>query len=52
MSWRNATRPSRQRLPVVNSPEQRSYQTLTQTANNDIRVGDSVRIDNGVAQRY
>ncbi|MDD2919477.1 glycine zipper 2TM domain-containing protein [Rhodoferax sp.] len=29
-----------------------SYQTLTQTANNDIRVGDSVRIDNGVAQRY
>ena len=29
-----------------------SYQTLTQTTNNDIRVGDSVRIDNGVAQRY
>lgn len=29
-----------------------SYQTLTQTTNNDIRVGDSVRIDNGVATRY
>jgi outer membrane lipoprotein SlyB len=29
-----------------------TYQTLTQTTNNDIRVGDSVRIDNGVAQRY
>lgn len=29
-----------------------SYQTLTQTTNNGIRVGDSVRIDNGVAQRY
>lgn len=29
-----------------------SYQTLTQTTHNDIRVGDSVRIDNGVAQRY
>jgi outer membrane lipoprotein SlyB len=29
-----------------------TYQTLTQTTNNDIRVGDSVRIDNGVATRY
>ncbi|MDP2681008.1 MAG: glycine zipper 2TM domain-containing protein [Rhodoferax sp.] len=29
-----------------------SYQTLTQSSHNDIRVGDSVRIDNGVAQRY
>lgn len=29
-----------------------SYQTITQTTTNDIRVGDSVRIDNGVAQRY
>lgn len=29
-----------------------SYQTLTQTTSNDIRVGDSVRIDNGVATRY
>ena len=29
-----------------------SYQTLTQATNNDIRVGDSVRIDNGVAARY
>lgn len=29
-----------------------SYQTLTQTTNNDIRVGDSVRIDKGVAARY
>jgi outer membrane lipoprotein SlyB len=29
-----------------------SYQTLTQSTSNDIRVGDSVRIDNGVAQRY
>lgn len=29
-----------------------SYQTLTQTTSNDIRVGDNVRIENGVAQRY
>ena len=29
-----------------------SYQTLTQSSANDIRVGDRVRIDNGVAQRY
>ena len=29
-----------------------SYQTLTQATSNDIRVGDSVRIDNGVAMRY
>lgn len=29
-----------------------SYQTITQATANDIRVGDSVRIDNGVAQRY
>ncbi|WP_296494818.1 glycine zipper 2TM domain-containing protein [Rhodoferax sp.] len=29
-----------------------SYQTLTQANSNDIRVGDSVRIDNGVATRY
>lgn len=29
-----------------------SYQTVMQTTNPDIRVGDRVRIDNGVAQRY
>lgn len=29
-----------------------SYQTVIQTTNPDIRVGDRVRIDNGVAQRY
>ena len=29
-----------------------SYQTLTQTTNADIRVGDRVQIDNGVARRY
>lgn len=29
-----------------------SYQTLTQTSNADIRVGDRVRVENGVAQRY
>ena len=29
-----------------------SYQTLTQTTNADIRVGDRVKIDNGVARRY
>ena len=29
-----------------------SYQTITQANSNDIRVGDSVRIDNGVATRY
>jgi outer membrane lipoprotein SlyB len=29
-----------------------SYQTLTQTTNADIRVGDRVRIENGVARRY
>lgn len=29
-----------------------SYQTVMQTSNPDIRVGDRVRIDNGVAQRY
>lgn len=29
-----------------------SYVTLNQTTNDDIRVGDSVRIDNGVATRY
>ncbi|MCM2296972.1 glycine zipper 2TM domain-containing protein [Rhodoferax sp.] len=29
-----------------------SLQTLTQSTSNDIRVGDRVRIDNGVAQRY
>ena len=29
-----------------------SYQTLTQTTNVDVRVGDRVVIDNGVARRY
>jgi len=29
-----------------------TYQSLTQTANEDIRVGDRVQIDNGVARRY
>ena len=29
-----------------------STQTVTQSTNPDIRVGDRVRIDNGVAQRY
>ncbi len=29
-----------------------SYQTVTQTSNADIRVGDRVQIDNGVAHRY
>jgi len=29
-----------------------SYQTLMQTSNPDLRVGDRVRIENGVAQRY
>ena len=29
-----------------------TYQTITQANSNDIRVGDSVRIDNGVATRY
>ena len=28
-----------------------SYQTVTQNANPDIRVGDRVRVDNGVARR-
>lgn len=29
-----------------------TYQTVTQVANDDIRVGDRVQIDNGVARRY
>lgn len=29
-----------------------SYQTVIQTTNADIRVGDRVQIDNGVARRY
>ena len=29
-----------------------AYQTLTQPVTNDIRVGDRVRIDGGVAKRY
>jgi outer membrane lipoprotein SlyB len=29
-----------------------SYQTLTQTSHFDIRVGDRVKIENGVARRY
>jgi outer membrane lipoprotein SlyB len=29
-----------------------SYQTVTQTSIDDIRVGDRVQIDNGVARRY
>lgn len=29
-----------------------SYQTVTQTTSADIRVGDRVRVENGVAQRY
>jgi outer membrane lipoprotein SlyB len=29
-----------------------SYQTVLQSSNPDIRVGDRVRINNGVAQRY
>ncbi len=29
-----------------------SYQTITQAANADIRVGDRVQIENGVARRY
>lgn len=28
------------------------YQTVTQSTNDDIRVGDRVRVDNGVARRY
>lgn len=29
-----------------------TYQSITQTSNDDIRVGDRVQIDNGVARRY
>lgn len=29
-----------------------TYQSITQTENDDIRVGDRVQIDNGVARRY
>jgi outer membrane lipoprotein SlyB len=29
-----------------------SYQTVTQTSIDDIRIGDRVRIENGVARRY
>lgn len=29
-----------------------AYQTLTQSENTNLRVGDRVRIDNGVARRY
>ncbi len=29
-----------------------SYQTLTQSSNPDVRVGDRVRIDNGIVRRY
>lgn len=29
-----------------------SYQSITQTSSDDIRVGDRVQIDNGVARRY
>lgn len=29
-----------------------SYQTVTQTTNPDIRVGDRVQVENGVARRY
>ncbi|MDO9197390.1 glycine zipper 2TM domain-containing protein [Rhodoferax sp.] len=29
-----------------------SYQTLTQSTSGDIRVGDRVKVENGVAQRY
>ena len=29
-----------------------TYQTITQTSDADIRVGDRVQIDNGVARRY
>jgi outer membrane lipoprotein SlyB len=29
-----------------------SYQTVTQTSIDDIRTGDRVRIENGVARRY
>jgi outer membrane lipoprotein SlyB len=32
--------------------EDRSYQTLTQTTNGDIRVGDRVLLENGVVRRY
>jgi outer membrane lipoprotein SlyB len=32
--------------------ENGSSQTLIQSTNNDIRVGDRVRIDNGIAHRY
>ena len=29
-----------------------SYQTVTQTTSGDIRVGDRVKIENGISQRY
>lgn len=32
--------------------EDRSYRTLTQSTNADIRVGDSVLVENGVVRRY
>lgn len=32
--------------------ENGAYQTLTQSTNGDLRVGDRVRIENGVLQRY
>jgi outer membrane lipoprotein SlyB len=32
--------------------EDGAYQTLTQSTNGDFRVGDRVRIENGVLQRY
>ncbi len=37
---------------VVVRMDNGSYQTLTQSTTADIRVGDRVQIDNGVARRY
>ena len=37
---------------VTVNMEDGSYQSLMQSTNTDLRVGDRVRVDNGVVQRY
>jgi hypothetical protein len=39
-------------MKPMNRMNDGSYQTLTQSSSADIRVGDRVRIDNGVARLY
>lgn len=52
MEKRNQNQPAGDAFKFTVRLNDGSYQSVTQTTNADIRVGDRVQIDNGVVRRY